>query len=106
MKLVYSHPNSMILGNMSSALNQEGIETEIRNDILGGATGEIAPGETWIELWVVNETQAEAAEERIKDILEQPELDDWMCNRCQESNPATFDVCWQCGELVQKATFL
>ena len=51
MKLVYSHPNSMILGNMSSALNQEGIETQIRNDILGGATGEIAPGDTWIELW-------------------------------------------------------
>ena len=50
MKLVYSLPNSMILGSMSSALNEEGIETEIRNDILGGATGEIAPGEIWIEL--------------------------------------------------------
>ncbi|MFP6793026.1 MAG: DUF2007 domain-containing protein [Pseudomonadales bacterium] len=100
MKLVYSHPNSMILGSMSSALNEEGIETEIRNDILGGAAGEIAPGETWIELWVVNEAQAEAATQRIKEILEQPERDDRLCNRCQESNPATFDVCWQCGELV------
>jgi methyl coenzyme M reductase beta subunit len=100
MKLVYSHPNSMILGSMSSALNEEGIETEIRNDILGGAAGEIAPGETWIELWVINEAQAEAATQRIKEILEQPERDDRLCNRCQESNPATFDVCWQCGELV------
>ena len=100
MKLVYSHPNSMILGSMSSALNEEGIETEIRNDILGGAAGEIAPGETWIELWVVNEAQAEAATQWIKEILEQPERDDRLCNRCQESNPATFDVCWQCGELV------
>ena len=100
MKLVYSHPNSMILGSMSSALNEEGIETEIRNDILGGAAGEIAPGETWVELWVVNEAQAEAATQRIKEILEQPERDDRLCNRCQESNPATFDVCWQCGELV------
>jgi hypothetical protein len=44
----------MIIGSISSALNQEGSEIEIRNDILGGATGEIAPGETWIELWVVN----------------------------------------------------
>lgn len=100
MKLVYSHPNSMILGSMSSALNEEGIETEIRNDILGGAAGEIAPGETWIELWVINEAQAEAATQRIKEILEQPERHDRLCNRCQESNPATFDVCWQCGELV------
>lgn len=98
MKLVYSHSNSMIIGSMSGALNQEGIETEIRNDILGGAAGEIAPGETWIELMVVNDAQAEAATQRIKEILEQPERDDWMCNGCQESNPATFDVCWQCGE--------
>jgi len=98
MKRVYSHPNFMILGSMSSALNEEGIETEIRNNILGGATGEIAPGETWIELWVVNEAQVEAATLRIKEILEQPDRDDWLCNRCQESNPATFDVCWQCAE--------
>ena len=65
MQLVYSHPNSMILGSMSSALNDIGIETEIRNAIMGGATGEIAPGETWIELWIVNDTQAEAATRRI-----------------------------------------
>ena len=50
MKLVYSHSNPMTLGSMATALKDKGIETEIRNDILGGATGEIAPGETWIEL--------------------------------------------------------
>ena len=100
MKLVYSHPNSMILGNMSNALNEIGIETEIRNDILGGVIGEISPGETWIELWIVNEAQAEAATRRIKEILEQSERDDWVCNRCQESNPTTFEVCWQCAEPI------
>jgi methyl coenzyme M reductase beta subunit len=100
MKLIYSHPNSMILGSMSSALNQEGIETQIRNDILSGATGEIAPGDTWIELWVVDEAQAEAATQRIKEILEQPERDDWLCKGCKESNPATFDMCWQCGKPI------
>lgn len=97
MRRVFSHPNSMIVGSMASLLDQEGIETEIRNDILGGATGEIAPGETWIELWVVDESQAEAAAKLIKDTMEQPERDEWICNHCQESNPATFDVCWQCG---------
>ena len=87
----------MILGSMSSALNETGIKTEVRNDILGGVTGEIAPGETWIELWVVDDPQAASATKRIKEILEQPERDDWVCNHCQESNPATFDLCWQCG---------
>ena len=45
MKLVYSHSNSMIIGSISGALNQDGIETEIRNDILDGGAGEIAPGD-------------------------------------------------------------
>lgn len=97
MRRVFSHPNSMIAGSMASLLNQEGIEAEIRNDILGGATGEIAPGETWVELWVVDESQAEAATKLIKETMEQPERDEWICNHCQESNPATFDVCWHCG---------
>ena len=61
MKLVYSHPNSMIIGNMASALHEIGKCTETRNDILGGASGEIAPGETWIELWVVNDRQFKVA---------------------------------------------
>jgi hypothetical protein len=100
MKLVYSHPNPMILGSMSSALNEFGIKTEVRNDILGGATGEIAPGETWIELWVVDDSQAASATKRVKEILEQPERDDWVCNHCQEPNPATFDLCWQCGATI------
>ena len=96
MKLVYSHPNSILLGSMSSALNEIGIQTEIRNDILGGATGEIAPGETWAELWVTNEDQASHASRRINEILKEPERADWICNSCRETNPATFEFCWLC----------
>lgn len=97
MRRVFSHPNSMVVGSMASLLNYAGIETETRNDILGGAAGEIAPGETWVELWVVNETRVEEAAQLIKETMEQPEGDEWICNHCQETNPATFDVCWQCG---------
>ena len=96
MKLVYSHPNPIVLCSMSSALNELGIETEIRNDILGGATGEIAPGETWVELWVIHDDKAPDASKRINEILKQPERAEWMCNSCQETNPPTFDFCWLC----------
>jgi hypothetical protein len=98
MKRVFSHPNSMIVGSMASLLDQEGIETETRNDILGGAAGEIAPGETWVELWVIDERQADAAAKLIKETMAQPEGEDWICAHCLESNPATFDICWQCGK--------
>lgn len=98
MQRVFSHPNFMIVGSMASLLNQAGIETEIRNDILGGASGEIAPGETWVELWVTNESQIEAAKQLLQETMDQADRDDWICDHCQESNPATFDVCWQCGK--------
>ena len=90
----------MILGTMACALNEIGIETEIRNDILGGAIGEISPCETWIELWVVNAAQTAAATLRIKEILEESERGDWFCNQCEEPNPKTFQFCWQCGGLM------
>lgn len=26
-------------------------------------------------------------------------LPDWVCEVCRESNPVTFDLCWNCGNL-------
>lgn len=97
MKLVYTHPNSMVVGTMASLLAQAGIETEYRNELLGGAVGEIAPGETWVELWVINDGDAEEGTRLIKAAMEEPEREDWLCTLCEESNPATFEVCWHCG---------
>ena len=96
MRLIYTHPNLLIVGAMRNALDELGIETEIRNDILGGAAGEIAPGETWIELWIVNDEQAPAAMGRIQEIERQPDEEEWDCHHCEEPNPATFELCWQC----------
>ena len=96
MKLIYSHPNPIMVGSMRSALNALGIETEIRNDLLGGATGELAPDQTWVELWAINEAQALTASKRLKEIIERPERANWICNFCRERNPATFEVCWRC----------
>ncbi len=96
MQLIYTHPNSMMVGVMANALEQRGIETETRNDILGGAAGEIAPGETWIELWIFDETRAEEAKGCIQDIQALQEEAEWACMGCKASNPANFELCWQC----------
>ena len=98
MKRVFSHPNSLIVGSMAALLAQEGIETEYRNEFLGGGAGELAPGETWMELWVVSDRDAERATGLIDDAQRQPSREEWRCNHCGEANPATFDVCWQCGK--------
>ena len=67
MRLIYTHPNLLI-----------------------------APGETWIELWIVNDEQASAAMRRIQEIEHQPDEEEWDCHHCKEPNPATFELCWQC----------
>lgn len=97
MKLVYSHPNSMMVGSIAGLLAQAGIETQIRNEILGGAAGEISPNETWVELWVVDPTRVDQALAMISSLSEQSEGENWICKNCQEKVPATFEVCWQCG---------
>lgn len=98
MKLVFTHPNPMIVGSMASLLAQAGIETEYRNEFLGGATGEIAPGETWVELWIGDDRREDEARRLIKDTLEQPPGEDWTCLECRETNPANFEICWHCGK--------
>ena len=96
MRLIYTHPNSLIVGAMRNALDELGIEAEIRNDTLGGAAGEKAPGETWIELWIVKDEEAPPAMRRIQEIEHQPDEEEWDCHHCKESNSATFELCWQC----------
>lgn len=89
----------MMVGSMAGLLEQSGIESELRNDILGGASGEIAPGETWVELWVKDASQADRAIQIIEESMQQAEGEDWQCTRCKEVNPASFDTCWKCGAL-------
>jgi len=98
MKLVYTHPNSILVGSMGSLLGEAGIEFMFRNEFLAGASGEIAPGETWVEVWVVNDGDADKAVALINQVVEQQTGDEWECTKCSESNPATFETCWHCGK--------
>ena len=65
MRLIYTHPNLLIVGAMRNALDELGIETEIRNDIWAVPQVKSRPV-TWIELWIVNDEQAPAAMRRIQ----------------------------------------
>lgn len=98
MKRVFSHPNTMIVGSMHALLEREGIEVTYRNEFLAGGAGELAPGETWLELWIVNEGDEERAHQLIREAQQAPLRDEWICNHCHEANPASFELCWHCGK--------
>jgi len=98
MRLVYTHPNSILVGSMGSLLGAAGIEFTLRNEFLAGASGEIAPGETWMEVWVVKDEEADRALKLISQVVDPPPDDDWSCANCNELNPSTFETCWHCGK--------
>ena len=97
MKKVFSHENRMIVYNLRNLLGGAGIETRVRNEFAGGGVGDLAPFETWPELWIEDEARLAEAEAIIERVLRAGDDADWRCDGCNESNPAAFELCWHCG---------
>ena len=97
MKLVYTHPNSIVLAQARSSLELAGIKCILRNEFAAGAIGELAPIDAWPELWVVRDRDYERARLAIEQSHAEVEEADWKCRHCGSNSPATFDFCWSCA---------
>lgn len=98
MQRVFSDPNSLIVGNIYNLLERDGIEVVYRNEDLMGGAGELPPGEAWLEVWIVNDADADRAAALIRDVMAPDDRAPWICDHCQESNPPSFEICWHCAE--------
>ena len=92
---VYSSLNVAEVHLVKSALTQEGLESFIRAHHLGPLAGEVPFDDARAELYVRPE-DARRAEVVIKAALNVVGPD-WTCTQCQEKNPVSFELCWQCG---------
>nr|WP_286873154.1 DUF2007 domain-containing protein [Idiomarina sp. UBA4519] len=97
MTLIYTRENKLLVENARNVLRMNGIETVMKNEFSSGAAGDLAPLDTWPELWLVDDTQLHTAQRLIQQLEEQARGDDWRCNQCQELNGSAFEVCWNCG---------
>ena len=97
MKLVYTHPSSIVVAQARNALQLAGIDCTLRNEYASGAFGELAPIDTWPELWVLRDRDFERANITLENARAEVEEADWQCHACQGLSPATFDICWRCG---------
>ncbi len=95
MKLLYTHPNSLVVGNAQNLVEAVGIAVELRNQFAAGAVGEIAPISAWPELWVAEKDWARA-QTALACLSKDPDESVWACERCGEINAASFDLCWRC----------
>ena len=99
MKSIYSAADSLLVNHLRNLLQSQGIQCEVKNQVLSGAAGELPPTDCWPELWVSEDSQAAKAEQIIKTALntEEPAGPPWICHQCGEQMEAQFAQCWQCG---------
>lgn len=94
MELVYSNDQLLMVNHVKNLLETANIESQIKNEFMGGGAGDLAPLDTWPELWI-EEKDLEHAKQVIAQMNDNSEIV-WYCAKCDEENPSTFDVCWKC----------
>lgn len=98
MKRVYACNNLLDLNAIKFALNAKDIKFLVKNEHGQSITGEVPFTENWPEIWVLKDNDYAKA----KDICLATESginsieQDWICSHCNESNAASFEICWQC----------
>lgn len=93
--LIYTHPLLLNVVNVQNLLELHSIKTKLRNEFASGATGDLAPGETWVELWLEDERDEQRAKAHVEKLKHQQD-EVWYCNECGEENTGAFEFCWQC----------
>ena len=96
MKLIYTHENRLLVSNVKNLLEQNGIETLLKNEFSQDAMGELAIFECWPQLWITQEGKFERAKKLVHEITHAQALPSWFCCQCDEENDASFELCWQC----------
>jgi hypothetical protein len=97
LKRIFSSFNRIAVHHARNLLEAEGIEAEVRREMLSSAMGELPPAECQAELWVLRGEDAARAEE----VLRRPAVSGpaWNCEHCGESSGPQFTQCWKCGTI-------
>lgn len=98
MKRVYSNEYGLAADYIKNILQQEGIDSVIKNHNLSGGVGELPPIECWTEVWILQDTDYSRACGIIADVLKESARsgEPWVC-ACGEKIEAQFTDCWHCG---------
>ncbi|AQA17865.1 hypothetical protein BST95_06065 [Halioglobus japonicus] len=95
MKKVYTSENRFYVGNIRNLLEAQGIASDLRNEHVSSATGEVPVFDAWPELWV-EERDFERAQYIVEQALSPVDATPWLCPQCREENDPAFEFCWNC----------
>ena len=96
MRLVYTDQNRLLVEHARNVVENAGIEVTLRNEWVGGASGEVAPTAAWLEVWVVEDADEQPALAAIEAAQRTTDGPDRVCANCGEASPAGFAQCWNC----------
>ena len=99
MTRVFSSYDRVAVHHWRNLLESEGVRAEVRNELLSSAMGELPPAECQVELWVLDERDAQRAERIIREVDTRAREGSapWRCRRCGETAEPQFTQCWRCG---------
>lgn len=99
---IFRDISSLKVGRYQSILEEQGIQTFIRNENL--ALTEVPIPVFYPALCVMNDEDHKKAMSILQEIIkkEHTEIDspDINCPSCHQPNPANFETCWSCSEAL------
>ena len=99
MKRVFRAASLLQVAHARNVLIAAGIDSELRNQYLAGALGDLPMLETWPQLWVEDDL-APAALRALQKAEAEPTGAGWTCPQCGEQLEPQFTACWRCGSAV------
>ena len=100
MRKLFTHENRLIVYNLKNLLEEQGIDCKVSNEFSAGGAGDLAPFDTWPELWVIDDRD-EARARQIIQQLQQAADNEITCPHCGEVNAGSFRLCWNCGGTLE-----
>jgi hypothetical protein len=101
LKRVFRAASLIQVAHARNVLLTAGIESELRNQYLAGALGDLPMLETWPQLYV-DDADEQAALRALARAAAAPIGTPWICEHCGETLEPQFTNCWRCGAVSDK----
>ena len=96
MKRVFRAASLIEVAHARNVLLTAGIQSELRNQYMAGALGDLPMLETWPQLYVEDADEGLALKALAR-AAAAPSGASWTCEGCGESLEPQFTNCWRCG---------
>jgi len=96
MKRVFRAASLLQVAHARNVLLTAGIPSELRNQYLAGALGDLPMLETWPQLYV-DDADEQPALRALARAAAAPVGVPWTCGNCGEVLEPQFTSCWRCG---------